>query len=383
MAPNIVGTFDPAFARVREAFAANFDRDGEVGAAVCAVIGGRTVVDLWGGHMDKSRTKPWHRDTIANIYSTTKGLVATCANRLADQGKLDFDAPVARYWPEFAAAGKDKIPVRWLLSHRAGLPAIRKTLAPETGYDWNAITAALAAEPPWWEPGTMHGYHAITYGWLVGEVIRRVSGKNIGAFLRDEIARPCGLDMQIGVDASFDPRIAEMVAAPPPPADAPPNPLSSDPESMTFKAINNPLHVLDMNVVNGRAWRAAQIPGANGHATARAVAGLYGALANGGRHGEYRIMSVAAIERAQKEQSFGMDAILGRPTRVGLGYMLAHPDSPLGPNPNAFGHSGAGGSLGFADTNAKLGFGYVMNQMGADMQDTRAAKLFNAIFESL
>ena len=174
-------------------------------------IDGKLVVDLWGGHSDKARTKPWTRDTLVNIYSTTKGLAAMCAHRLVDQGKLDLDAPVAKYWPEFAQAGKDKLPVRYLLSHRAGLPAVRKALPPEALYDWNTMTNALAAQEPWWVPGTKHGYHAITYGWLVGEVVRRASGKTLGTYFRDEIVTPLGLDAHIGLDAKHDSRTTNII----------------------------------------------------------------------------------------------------------------------------------------------------------------------------
>ncbi len=382
MPTNLEGTCDPRFRRVREVFAANFDSGKEVGAAVAIAIDAKLLVDLWGGYADQARNRPWTRDTLVNIYSTTKGLAAMCAHRLVDQGKLDLDAPVARYWPEFADKGKDKLPVRYLLSHRAGLPALHKTLPPEAGYDWNAMCRALAAEEPWWTPGTKHGYHAITYGWLVGEVIRRITGKTPGAYFRDEIVTPLGLDAHIGLDARHDPRTAEMIAAPPPPPDAP-NPFA-DPESISYKAIANPLNVLDMRIVNSRAWRAMELPSANGHATARSLARVYGALARGGEVDGHRVLTRDSIARGYTEQSNGMDEVLKRPTRIGLGFMLSQPEAPLGPNPHSFGHPGAGGSLGFADPDAKLGFGYVMNQMGADpVLDQRAAALYNAAYESM
>src|SRR5580700_9440573 len=190
----IAGTCDPRFRKVREAFAANFETAGEIGASVAMYIDGKQVVDLWGGYADKARTKPWTRDTLVNIYSTTKGLAAMCAHRLVDQGKLDLDAPVAKYWPEFAQAGKDKLPVKYLLSHRAGLPAVRKILDGDALFNWTTMTTALAEQEPWWEPGTAHGYHAVTFGYLVGEVIRRITGKSPGTYLRDELAGPLDLD---------------------------------------------------------------------------------------------------------------------------------------------------------------------------------------------
>jgi CubicO group peptidase (beta-lactamase class C family) len=386
MTLKIEGTCDPRFSRVRDAFAANFESGLEIGAAVAAYVDGKPVVDLWAGHADQKRTRPWTRDTLVNIYSSTKGLAAMCAHRLVDQGKLDLDAPVARYWPEFAQAGKDKLPVRYLLSHRAGLPAIRKQLPPESGYDWNAMCAALAAEEPWWVPGTKHGYHAITYGWLVGEVIRRISGKTPGTYFRDEIVAPLGLDAHIGLDAKDDARTADIVPAPPPPPGAP-NPMAelmSDPNGVTFKAVANPLMVLDPKVVNGRAWRGCELPSANGHATARSLAKAYAALARGGDIDGYRVLNKDSIARCYTEQSVGMDEVLKQKTRIGLGFMLSQPETPLGPNPHTFGHPGAGGSIGFADPDAKVGFGYVMNQMGPDpILDKRASSLFDAVFASL
>ena len=263
MAVKIEGTCEPRFKQVREIFADSFENGIEVGAAVAAVVDGKPIFDLWGGHADKARTRPWTRDTIVNVWSTTKGITSICAHRLVDQGKLDLDAPVAKYWPEFAQAGKEKIPVNFLLSHRAGLPAVRKQLPADAYVNWPVMCAALAAQEPWWVPGTKHGYHAITFGYLVGEVIRRITGKTPGTYLREEIAGPLKLDVHIGVDASFDPRIAELIGAPPPPPDQPDQlaRMTVDPESMTFKAIANPVPVVDPALVNSRAWRGAEIPG--------------------------------------------------------------------------------------------------------------------------
>src|SRR5271155_392651 len=216
MTVKIEGTCEPRFEQIKEIFADSFEYGIEVGAAVAAVVDGKTAFDLWGGYADKAKTKPWTRDTLVNVFSTTKGLTSMCAHRLVDQGKLDFDAPVSKYWPEFAQAGKEKIPVNFLLTHRAGLAAVKKQLPMDACSNWLVMCAALAAEEPWWEPGTAHGYHAITFGYLVGEVIRRITGKTPGTYLREEIAGPLGLDLHIGVDASFDPRIAELIGAAPP-----------------------------------------------------------------------------------------------------------------------------------------------------------------------
>src|SRR5271155_3471999 len=276
MAVKIEGTCDPKFSRVKDAFAENFEKRSEVGAAAAVLLDGKSVVDIWGGHADKAKTRPWTRDTLVNVYSTTKGVTAICAHRLIDKGLIDIDAPVAKYWPEFAHAGKEKIPVRFLLSHRAGLPAVRKPLEIGALFDWNAFPAALAEMEPWWVPGTTHGYHAITYGWLVGEVIRRITGKTPGTYFRDELAKPLGLDAHIGLGAEYDSRTADMIAAPPP---APGQPdifaeVLNNPESVPAKAFGNPPWMFKPGLVNTREWRSAELPAANGHATARALARL-------------------------------------------------------------------------------------------------------------
>lgn len=361
----IQGTCDTSFQGVKDAFAQNFADFGEVGAAVAVMVDGHMVVDLWAGHADAALTRPWQRDTIVNVYSTTKGITAVCANRLADQGLLDIDAPVARYWPEFAQAGKADIPVRQLLSHRAGLPALRQMLPPGSAYNWETMTSALAAEEPWWRSGTKHGYHALTYGYLVGEVVRRISGLTIGNYFRKEIAEPLGLDFHIGLPEEYDSRTAEMLPMPPPEGED--NPIAkalSNPESMTFKAFASQPDLMLPGTVNTRQWRAAEIPAANGHSDARALARLYGALARGGELDGVHVLSREAIERARVEQSYGEDAVLfGLPSRFGLGFMLDLPEHRIVPQGDIFGHPGAGGSIGFADPEAGVGFGYVMNKM--------------------
>ena len=362
----IQGVCDPRFQGVKEAFAQNFADYGEVGAAVAVVVGGRAVVDLWAGHADAARSRPWQRDTIVNVFSTTKGITAICAHRLADQGLLDIDAPVAKYWPEFAQAGKEEIPVRYLLSHRAGLPAIRALLPPGSAYNWERMTSALAAEEPWWEPGSKHGYHALTFGYLVGEVVRRISGQSLGTYFRKEIAEPLGLDFHIGLSEQNDARVAEMLPMPlPEPGED--NLIAkafSDPQSMTFKAFANPPDLMVPGTVNSRQWRAAEMPAANGHSDARSLARIYGALAQGGELDGFAVLSLDEIERARVEQSYGDDAVLlGLPSRFGLGFMLDLPEHKIVPQGDMFGHPGAGGSIGFADSEAGVGFGYVMNKM--------------------
>ena len=381
------GVCDERFSAVRDAFAGNFEAGREVGAAVALVVDGETVVDLWAGHADEARTRPWQRDTIVNVYSSTKGVVATCAHRLVDQGRIDLDAPVAEYWPEFAQAGKESIPVRYLLSHTAGLPAISKPMPMGSIFQWETMTAALAEQEPWWEPGAKHGYHTASYGWLVGEVIRRVSGKSVGAYFRDEIAGPLGLDFHIGLAEEHDARTADVGSFPMPEVDDndPVVQIWRDPNSMQFKSIFNPPDAMVPGLANSRSWRAAEIPAANGHSDARSLARLYGVLARGGELDGVRVLSAAAIDRAIEEQAIGVDAILLIPMRWGLGFGLTHPARPLGPNPRAFGHAGMGGSIGWADPDAKVGFGYVMNRLDAVLEtvDPRWPPLFDAVYASL
>jgi CubicO group peptidase (beta-lactamase class C family) len=381
------GVCDERFRAVEHAFAENFPTYGEVGAALAVMVDGEMVVDLWAGHADAARTRAWERDTIVNVYSTTKGMAAICAHRLVDQGMLDLDAPVAKYWPEFAQAGKEQLPVRYLLNHRAGLPAVRELLPPGSLYDWDAMTAVLAKQEPWWEPGTKHGYHSLTFGWLVGEVVRRITGKSLGAYFRDEVAAPLGLDFHIGLAAEHDARTAPMIPAPiPKPGEG--NPIAeilSQPGSMPFKAFVMSPDLMNPGHANTREWRAAEIPSANGHGDARALARVYGALARGGELDGVRVLSQPAIDGAIVEQSYGEDAVLMMPTRIGLGFMLTMPEMQLGPNERVFGHPGMGGSLGFADPDAGVGFGYVMNKMllPPDLIDPRWPPLIDALYESL
>lgn len=385
-APEIHGVVDPRFEGVRRAFAENFERAAEIGAAVTVVVDGMTVVDLWAGYADADRSRAWERDTLVNVYSTTKGMTALCAHQLVEEGKLDLDAPVARYWPEFSAADKGRIPVRWLLSHRAGLPAVRSLLPSEALFDWNAMTSALAAETPWWEPGTQHGYHAVTFGWLVGEVVRRITGSSLGTTFREKIAKPLGADFWIGLPDAEHRRVARLSTMPLPPPSPGGEPslmeiVMRDPAGVTARAFANPPSI--MTAANSAEWRRAEIPGANGQATARAIATIYGAVANG----TCPSLSRESIERCRMEQSRGSDAVLRVSTRMGLGFMLPQrevPGAAFGPSDRVFGHPGAGGSLGFADPEAKLGFGYVMNHMGSHILiDPRAERLANAAYAAL
>jgi CubicO group peptidase (beta-lactamase class C family) len=381
------GVCDERFRAVEQAFAENFPTYDEVGAALAVMVDGEMVVDIWAGHADAARTRAWERDTIANVYSTTKGMAAICAHRLVERGLLDLDAPVASYWPEFAQAGKEQLPVRYLLGHRAGLPAVKEVLPPGALFNWDAMTAALAKQEPWWEPGTQHGYHALTYGWLVGEVVRRITGKSIGTYFREEVAEPLGLDFHIGLAAEHDARTAAMIPAPlPQPGEASfIAEIVSDPGSMPFKAFVMSPDLMNPGLVNTREWRAAEIPSANGHCTARSLARVYGALARGGELDGVHVLSRAAIEQAIVEQSHGPDAVLLLPTRFGHGFMLTMPELLFGPSEHAFGHPGLGGSLGFGDLDAGVSFGYVMNKMivPPTLVDPRWPPLIDAMYASL
>jgi CubicO group peptidase (beta-lactamase class C family) len=382
--PPLDGHCDPRFSRVKEAFAASLCGAGELGAAVALVVDGRPVVDLWGGYADRACTRPWTRDTVVNVYSVTKGLLAMCAHRLVEEGRVDLDAPVASVWPELAANGKERLTLRQMLAHRAGLPAIRATLAPEALFDWSTMTAALAAEAPWWEPGTNHGYHAVTFGWLVGEVIRRVTGTMPKDFLREALAGPLGVDATIGLDEAHDARCAELrpgrrVAGVPTLFDR----IVAQPESMTAKAFTNPISMVMPNTASSRAWRDADLPSVNGHSSARALARIYGALARGGEIDGVRVLSRESVARCAEVQSEGEDLVLGVTTRFGLGFMLPQAHDPFA-RPGSFGHPGAGGALGFADPEARVGFGYVMNRMGVEiLTDPRAQSLADAVLASL
>jgi CubicO group peptidase (beta-lactamase class C family) len=389
---SIEGFCDPRFSRVKSAFETSFAERGELGAAVALYLGGVPVVDLWGGLADKTKNRPWQRDTLVNVFSTTKGLTAICAHRLVDEGRLDLDAPVATYWPEFAQAGKGAITTRMLLSHRAGLPAVREPLPPEALFDWETMTTALAKETPWWEPGTTHGYHAISFGWLVGEVIRRVSGMSPGTYLRCEIAEPLGLDLHLGLAEADDARCAELRPSRQAPSGEPSvaERIMADPTSMLAKTFINPVTLALPGTVSSRAWRGAELPAVNGHATARALAALYGALASGGSSprasgkGDVRVLSAASIARCGEERSVGRDAVLDVSTRFGDGFMLSQSATRMGRSPRSFGHPGAGGSLAFADPDAQIGFGYVMNRMGSSiLVDPRASALIDAVYASL
>jgi CubicO group peptidase (beta-lactamase class C family) len=372
----IQGHCDRRFAAVREVFAKNFEQGLEVGACFAAILDGALVVDLWAGHADAARSRPWERDTIVNVFSTTKVMASTCVLMLVDRGALDLDAPVAQYWPEFAQAGKERVLLRHLLSHTSGLAGWQERIAVEDLYDWEHAVGLLAAQEPWWEPGTRSGYHALTHGFLLGEVVRRVSGRSLGRFFREEVAEPLGADFHIGLPEEHESRVGEIIA---PPDGAG---LEAPPGSIAARMAGNPL--LAAGAANTRAWRAAEIPAANGHGNARSVARVAGALACGGSLDAVTLMGPATLEKAIQEQCYRKDLVLGLPIRWGLGFGLTSKELPVGPNPRALYWGGWGGSVVVVDLDARLAFSYVMNRMSeAVMGDPRGLTLALAAFQGL
>ena len=364
------------FAGVRDAFAANFSSGADIGASFTATLEGETVVDLWGGWADETKTRPWQENTIVNVYSTTKTRTALTALLLADRGELDFDAPVARYWPEFAAAGKSAVKVSHLMSHSAGLSGWKEPITEADLYDWEKVTALLAAQAPFWEPGTASGYHALTQGYLVGEVVRRITGRSLGTVFRDEIAGPLGADFHIGLPASEDHRVADLI--PPPPGGAIGDGEQSE---LSRNMSSNPgVNVL---ATRTRAWRGAEIPAAGGTGNARSVAEIHVLLANGGIAKGKRLLSEAGCRKALELQVEGQDMILGVPARFGLGFGLPGGAVPL-PNPNSMFWGGYGGSLVIIDMDARTTFAYVMNKMASTTQgDVRAFGLAMGMWQAL
>lgn len=366
----IAGTTDPRFAPVREAFAANFASGLEHGGGIAVMLGGKPVVELWGGHADAAKTRAWQWDTLINVWSCTKGVVALAIAMLVERGRLDYAGPIARWWPEFAAGGKEKITLDLVMSHQAGLNGLSVPMDEAGLLAWDPYVQALAAMPPLWKPGSRAIYHALSYGHLAGEPLQRVDGRSIGRFVADEIAAPLGADFFIGLPEREEHRVAEMIegpkasdwlatalATPFPHSCANPTPVATAP--------------------NHRAWRAAEVPGANGQATAAGLAKIYGMMAAGGEG----IIGRDAIAEAARPRVRGIDESFGTPTAFAAGFQIETPMMPAG----AFGHSGWGGSLGFADREAKLGFAYVTNRMLGfdDGIDPRRKSLVDAVYACL
>ncbi len=384
---DVKGTVEPGFAKVRDAFARNFEDLNESGAAVSIDHHGRKVVDLWAGVAGSPASAEWTEDTLAIVFSTTKGATAITALMLADRGALDLDAPVARYWPEFAAAGKGRIPVAMILNHQAGLPIVDAPLTLDDVLAGEPVVRALAAQRPIWEPGSRHGYHGLTYGWLVGELVRRVTSMSLGRFFASEVARPLGLDFWIGLPEAEERRVAPVVDGPPPtdPAVIQLMAAFSDPGSLFWRmcTMNGaiPVGAQDSNVYNSRRFHAAEIPAANGITTARSLARLYAATL--GEVEGVRLFGPETLRRALEVTSEGTDALLGVRTRFGLGFGRDGGDVRL-LGPDSYGSAGAGGSVGFADPPSGIAFGYLMKQMGSSLLiDPRAVRLIDAVRESI
>lgn len=384
----LAGSCDPRFEGVRAALRDNLDHGGELGAAVCVRVGGRTAVDLWGGFADRRATRPWRRDTLVNAYSVGKGLLAILVLRLVDAGELELDRPVARVWPAFAAGDKGGITLRDLLCHRAGLPAVRRPLPEGAQYDWPTMCGALASQEPWWTPGTRHGYHCNTLGFLLGEVIRRRTGTDVAAMWRERVTGPLGAGFHFGLPEGLHARVAE-VDAPGFPMDqrekwAAVFPPTGDPvrDEMIWHTYANPAGLSGMGTVNTRRWREAVIPSTNGHGTARAVARIYDAFLRGGRAGAPAI-SRSLWTDAITVHADGEDAVLGRPSRFGLGFQLSRPGRPIGRGDRGHGHYGYGGSLGFADPDADLSFAFLTNRPGDRWQTPRTQALVDAVYDAL
>jgi CubicO group peptidase (beta-lactamase class C family) len=374
----VTGTCDPRFARVKEEFVRNFAERDEVGAAVCVMMDGTTVVDLAGGWADQARQTAWEVDTLVNFYSVGKAFVALCALQLVDAGLIALDDTLASVWPEFADGGKEGATLRHALCHRAGVPAIRAPLSNEDLWSWERMAGALAATEPWWEPGTRHAYHTNTYGHLIGEVIRRVGGTTAAAALA-AVAAPLGADVHVGVPGRDRHRCAEVMFVVP----------GGDPDVVDLAALEgdqlmemlsyfNPPGYSSMGVVNTAEWRDAEVPSTNGHGTARGVARMYDALLTPGL-----LLSAGLLAEATSAQSEGYCPILHEEVVFGLGFKPTVPRRPFGPNPGSFGHFGTGGAVGFADPDAGVAFGYVMNHVIPRWQSTRNRALIDALYETL
>ncbi len=378
---DISGRCGDGFGAVKDAFAENFELDGDVGASVAVTIDGELVVDLWGGTQDRAGTLPWEEDTIINVFSTTKTMCCLSALVLASRGLLDVDAPVATYWPEFAEADKEGVLVRHLLSHTAGLPSWDQRLEPTDLYDWDLVTGLLAKQSTWWEPGWKSGYHGISQGNLVGEVVRRVDGRSVGTFFADEIAGPLGADFHIGTGPEHDQRVARVI----PPDDEAPAALAGGPDvpkdSIPYRAANPRLSAEQSWEI---PWRRAEIPAAGGHGNARSVALAQSVVSAGGTARGVELLSPEVVERIFDVQAAGRDLVLGIGVTFGVGYGLNSPRAPIAPNEHVCYWGGWGGSLVVNDVDAGMTMAYVMNRMGqGTVGDDRAHRILRACYASL
>ncbi len=358
MTSGVDGSCDPQFAELAELLGASIERGTDVGASVAVMIEGEPVVDLWGGWVDADHSAPWVEDTIVNVWSTTKTVSALAALMLVDRGLLDVDTPVAHYWPEFAASGKEHIEVRHLLSHTSGVSGWDQPISLEDVYDPIASCARLAAQAPWWEPGTASGYHLLLYGHPIGELIRRVDGRGLQQFVAEEIAAPLAVDFQIGAAEADWARISDII----PPTHVDFSGAEIDPDGPAVKTVIGPS--MAPIEANSAGWRLADLGGVNGHGNARSVARVQHVVANGGEVADVRLLSPATIDLIFREQAHGTDLVLGLPLRWGIGYAL--------PDPTTFAYvpdgriclwGGWGGSMIVVDTERRMTFAYMMNRM--------------------
>ncbi|GGP78015.1 serine hydrolase domain-containing protein [Streptomyces abikoensis] len=369
----IQGNCSDQFSAVREVFADSLRSGADVGASVAIYVDGEPVVDLWGGYADQECMQPWQRDTITNVWSITKTMTAVCALVLADRGELDLSAPVAKYWPEFGIAGKDRVEIRHLLGHTAGLPDWDQPMTLDDLCDWEKVTTLLARQSPRWEPGTESGYHRFTHGFLLGEVVRRVCRQSIGAFFADQIAGPLDVDFHIGLAAEHDHRVSDGIPA-----------TGPAPAASPRVAIPVGAYVTVQDTWSTR-WRRAEIPAAAGYGNARSVAALQSVLASGGQTPTSRLLSEATCRAVFDEQSHGTDLVLGIPLRFGMGYALNADDAPVSTtNPQTCYWGGRGGSLIVNDLDARMTIAYVMNQMSnLGLTDPRGQRILQAAYKSL
>ena len=393
----VTGLVEPGFEVVRDAFARNFEQGRELGAAFCAHVEGRKVVDLYGGSFDAAGIRPYGPDALQLVFSTTKGATAVCANLLAQRGLLDLDAPVRVYWPEFAQADKGSMPVRFLLCHQAGVPAIDRRLTPEELQAWTPVAEALAEQTPFWEPGSAHGYHALSYGYLVGEVVRRITGRSLGTFFAEEVADPLGLEFFIGLPEQYEDRVSPIVGA---------NfegGIAGDSDSdnsggvvapagfastLVARALNLGGAIRDRDWMNQRAWHAAEMPGGNGITNAASLSRMYAGVIGTVDGGPAQpLLTPAQLELARTPLTSGADQVFASvgftlEQKIGLGFWRSSPVTLFG-GEGSFGHGGAGGSYGFADPEHGIAVGYVMNKMAMEFSDSRSHGLIRALYEAI
>jgi CubicO group peptidase (beta-lactamase class C family) len=377
--PLLSGTCEDRFEPVRAALLEHLRSGEELGASLTIDIEGETVMDVWGGFRDGARTVPWTGDTITNVWSTTKTVTNLAALMLVDRGDLDVHAPVAKYWPEFAAAGKEGILMRHLMAHTSGVSGWAQPVVVEDVYDWERSTSMLAAQAPWWQPGTASGYHALNQGHLIGEVIRRITGRTLKQFVAEEIAGPVGADFQIGAAEGDWARVADVVPPPPLPIDL----AALDPDSPMVKTLTGPRPMAEE--ANTAGWRRADIGAANGHSNARAVARILSAIALGGEAHGVRLLSPETIDVIFEEQVNGVDVVLGIPLRWGIGFGLPQLDTlPYIPDERICFWGGWGGSMIIMDLGRQMTISYMMNKMGAGLIGSATAAAYcTAIYDCL